>query len=129
MSAGQAAQLHVTALKREAVSTASKTIPMQHNSTNTSIAVLLQTNITETPSSSLKQAYLQIGLFQIEANAANSVDMLRTAGVPTMVKQSSHKGKTFWRVLAGPCQTIEERNMLRKLVRSKGFSDAYAVAN
>ena len=129
MSAGQATQLHVTALKREAVSTASTTTPMPHNSTDTNISVPLQTNILEIQSAGLKQAYLQIGLFRIEANAANSASILRTAGAPTVVKQSRHKGKTFWRVLSGPCQTVEARNMLRELVRSKGFTDAYAVAN
>jgi rare lipoprotein A len=129
MSAGQATQLHVTALKREAVSTASKTTPMQHNSTDTGISVLLQTDISKTQSAGLKQAYLQIGLFRIEANAVNSAGILRTAGAPAVVKQSRHKGKTFWRVLAGPCQTVEARNILRGLVRSKGFTDAYAVAN
>ena len=129
MSAGQATQLHVTALKREAVSTASTTTPMPHNSTDTNISVRLQTNILETQGAGLKQAYLQIGLFRIEANAANSASILRTAGAPAVVKQSRHKGKIFWRVLAGPCQTVEARNMLRELVRSKGFADAYAVAN
>ena len=129
MSAGQATQLHVTALKREAVSTASTTTPMPHNSTDTNISVPLQTNILEIQSAGLKQAYLQIGLFRIEANAANSASILRTAGAPAVVKQSRHKGKIFWRVLAGPCQTVEARNMLRELVRSKGFADAYAVAN
>ena len=125
MSAGQATQLQVTALKREAVSTT----PMQHYSADTGISVRLQTDISKTQSAGLKQAYLQIGLFRIEANAVNSAGILRTAGAPAVVKKSRHEGKTFWRVLAGPCQTVEARNMLRELVRSKGFTDSFAVAN
>ena len=129
MTAGKAAQLHVTALKRKSVSVASKTKPLPQNSANTSISAPLQTGILETQGESIKQTYLQIGLFRSKSNAVKLAGILRAAGTPILMKQSRHKGKTFWRVLAGPCQTIEARNILRKLARSKGFSDAYAVAN
>ena len=129
MSAGQVTQLHVTALRREAISTASKTTPIPHRSTDASTSAPLPTDIFETPSDSLKQAYLQIGLFRVEANAGNSADILRAAGADAIVKKTRHKGTTFWRVLAGPCKTIEARNILLKLMHSKGFSDAYAVTH
>ena len=129
LSAGKVTRLHVTALQREAVSTTSKTSTLSYTSIDAPPSALLQMDILKEPVKSLSKAYLQIGLFRIKANAIDSVGVLRAAGVQTKVKQSRRKGKLFWRVLAGPCKSIEARNILLKLVRSKGFTDAYAVAN
>jgi len=79
--------------------------------------------------SSLSKPYIQIGIFSVKANANQTADQMRRAGiVPTVYEQSS-KGKPFWRVVVGPAQNSSERNALLKKVKKTGFSDAYFVTN
>lgn len=79
--------------------------------------------------SSLTKPWLQIGIFSVEANAKNTADKMRKAGmVPTVHKQSS-QGKTFWRVVVGPASNKSERDTLLKQIKAQGFGDAYAVTN
>lgn len=79
--------------------------------------------------SSLTKPYIQIGIFSVEANANQTADQMRRAGmVPTVFSQSS-KGKPFWRVVVGPAQNSSERNTLLNKVKKTGFSDAYFVTN
>lgn len=79
--------------------------------------------------SSLSKPYIQIGIFSVKANADQTADQMRRAGmVPTVYAQSS-KGKPFWRVVVGPAQSSAERSTLLKKVKSTGFSDAYFVSN
>ncbi len=66
---------------------------------------------------------IQIGIFSIEANAQRAVDMLGKAGVTAHVLTETAKGKTFWRVVAGPGADMA---MLGK-VKAAGFADAYYV--
>lgn len=88
---------------------------------------------TEAPApvltSKLEKAYVQIGIFSIEANANRTAKMLRKDGVLPIIKKSNASGKTYWRVIVGPAATTGERSALIKKVRALGFSDAYAVTN
>lgn len=80
-------------------------------------------------SSSLGSPFIQIGIFSVKANAEQTANQIRSAGmVPTVYEQSS-KGKPFWRVVVGPAQNKSERNALLKKVKATGFSDAYFVTN
>ncbi len=75
--------------------------------------------------SGLSQPYIQLGFFSVEANAKNTLKALETRKMPGKVIKASAKGKTFWRVLAGPAQTKGERAAYMKEVKKMGFTDAY----
>jgi len=79
--------------------------------------------------SSLERPFIQIGIFSVEANATNTGNMMRGAGlIPTITEQSS-SGRTFWRVVVGPARNRGERAQLLETVRGLGFADAYFVTN
>ena len=79
--------------------------------------------------SPLDKPYIQIGIFNVEANAKRPADQMRSAGmIPTVYEQSAN-GKPFWRVVVGPSQTKSDRSVLLKQVKAAGFSDAYFVTN
>jgi cell division septation protein DedD len=66
---------------------------------------------------------IQIGFFSVEENAQRAVDKLAASGIPARVLTEHAKGKTFWRVVAGPGG---DAGLLGK-VKSAGFGDAYFV--
>ena len=80
-------------------------------------------------SSNLSQPYIQLGFFSVEKNARNTLKALETRKIPGKVLKSSAKGKTFWRVLAGPAQTKGERDAYMKEIKKMGFADAYFSKN
>jgi len=75
--------------------------------------------------SGLSQPYIQLGFFSVEANAKNTLKALETRKMPGKVIKATAKGKTFWRVLAGPAQTKGERAAYMKEIKKMGFNDAY----
>ncbi len=79
--------------------------------------------------SRLAKPFVQIGFFSVEANATANAAQMRKAGIPAKVVTSKAKGKTFWRVLAGPAASASERRQLLSMVKKQGFSDAYFVSN
>jgi cell division septation protein DedD len=79
--------------------------------------------------SRLAKPFVQIGFFSVEANATANAAKMRKAGIPAKVVTSKAKGKTFWRVLAGPAASASERRQLLSMVKNQGFSDAYFVSN
>lgn len=89
--------------------------------------------ITEVPvatqATSLDKPYIQIGIFGVEANAMNTAEAMRQAGILPTVKQFTSGGKTFWRVVVGPAANVSERRALLSKVREKGFADAYFVTH
>lgn len=120
--ANDSVQLSVTALSR--VSSAATTPSAAKTISGKPVPV-------KTPHSStspLAKPYLQLGMFKIKANAMSAANSLDSAGTASVVKPYTHKGETLWRVLIGPAQTVEKRKILLALIRSKGFSDAYAVS-
>ena len=79
--------------------------------------------------SPLEKPFIQIGIFNVRANANQTANQMRSAGmVPTVLEQSAN-GKPFWRVVVGPAQSRSERSALLKKIRATGFSDAYPVTN
>ncbi|MFY0682741.1 MAG: SPOR domain-containing protein [Thalassovita sp.] len=80
-------------------------------------------------SSPLAKPFLQIGIFSVEANANKAAKQMNSAGMTTVVKEQSLKGKTYWRVLVGPAQTSSDRSALLSKIKTNGFTDAYAVKN
>ncbi|MCG7573227.1 SPOR domain-containing protein [Phaeobacter sp. CNT1-3] len=79
--------------------------------------------------SGLKKPFLQLGIFSVKANAEKAANQMEAAGMPSVLKEASLKGKTYWRVLVGPAQTSAERTSLLNKIKAKGFADAYAVRN
>jgi len=69
---------------------------------------------------------VQIGIFSQEANAKRAVDQLKKAGISSTIRTESAKGKTFWRVVAGPAST--DKTVLLAKIKGLGFPDAYAVS-
>jgi hypothetical protein len=77
------------------------------------------------PASSLKNPFIQVGLFSVEENAAAAAETLRGAGiVPTIIP-----GDNRWRVIVGPMSTPDDQAALLGQIRSLGFSDAFLSPN
>ncbi|OYX44103.1 MAG: hypothetical protein B7Z02_06880 [Rhodobacterales bacterium 32-67-9] len=81
------------------------------------------------PASALKRAYVQIGIFSVEANAGRAADQMKSAGMTATVKADQSQGKTYWRVIVGPAASVAERDALASRVKGLGYPDAYAVSN
>ena len=75
-----------------------------------------------TRTSSLSKPYIQLGFFSQEKNARNTLKSLETRKIPGKLVKATAKGKTFWRVLAGPAQTKGERDAYANEIKKMGFS-------
>lgn len=76
----------------------------------------------------LRRAYVQIGIFSVEANAKKAAAQLQKAGMSAEVKAGTSQGKTIWRVIVGPAATEADRNALVAKVKGLGYPDAYPVS-
>ncbi len=79
--------------------------------------------------STLSQPFIQLGFFSKEGNAKNTLKALETRKIPGRIVKATAKGKTFWRVIAGPATTKGERDAYMKEITKMGFSDAYLTKN
>lgn len=80
-------------------------------------------------SSTLEKPFVQIGIFNVEENANETANSLRSAGMVPTVRAQESSGKSFWRVVVGPSQTTAERRQILAKVRDLGYTDAYFVSN
>jgi cell division protein FtsN len=71
--------------------------------------------------------FVQIGIFSVEENAADTAARMRRDGLVPVVRESSASGKRYWRVLVGPASSEADRTAILKKVKALGFSDAYLV--
>lgn len=148
--AGQPTTLKVTALRRETVNAAEPPKGGQSQEPQmVATGELPSTGASATPqtdtaalkskilasvqksstTSKLSKPFVQIGFFSVETNATANAAQMRKAGIPSKVVTSKAKGKTFWRVLAGPAASASERRQLLGMVKNQGFNDAYFVSN
>ncbi|NNE86915.1 MAG: SPOR domain-containing protein [Silicimonas sp.] len=75
--------------------------------------------------STLKNPFIQVGLFSVEENAAAAASTLREAGiVPTIIP-----GNNRWRVVVGPMATPDDQAALLGKIRGLGYSDAFLSPN
>lgn len=75
--------------------------------------------------SSLKNPFVQVGLFSVEDNANQAASDLRQAGiVPTVIP-----GDGRWRVVVGPMATADDQAALLGRIRTLGYSDAFLSPN
>jgi rare lipoprotein A len=79
------------------------------------------------PASTLERAYIQLGIFSVESNAANAQRMASAAGLSARVVEGRTQANAFWRVVVGPAQTPAEHAQMLARVKGLGFTDAYAV--
>ncbi|TNY46445.1 SPOR domain-containing protein, partial [Streptococcus pyogenes] len=76
-------------------------------------------------SSTLARPYIQIGIFNVAANAEATEAQMRAAGLAADTTTQESQGKTFYRVIVGPAPTETARDAALDTVRSLGFADAY----
>ena len=127
---GQSVNLEVTALRPQDATANDKTVRKipQNNVIATATAALEE--IEETKSAvGISKPFIQLGIFNVEKNAKNTATTMRQVGIVPLIKQQSKGGKPFWRVLIGPANSLQERALLLKTVKSVGFQDAYAVSH
>ena len=73
--------------------------------------------------------FIQVGIFGVQNNATKTMKRLSQLDLPINTFKFEIKGKTYWRVVAGPASTSQSKqNMLTK-IQSAGFTDAYFVKN
>lgn len=144
VQAGIPVTLNVTALRRETINSGETELQTTNAPTpandiestaldaiaNTASEQTASTTISSTPqASALSQPYIQLGFFSVEKNARNTLKALETRNIPGKVVKATAKGKSFWRVLAGPAQNRGERDMYMNTIRDMGFDDAYLTKN
>ena len=79
---------------------------------------------TQAPSG-LRNPFVQVGLFTVEANAFSARDNLRSAGIVPTVLEGSNDNGPFWRVVVGPVTTKDDQAELLAQVKRLGFRDAF----
>ena len=84
---------------------------------------------TAPANSAVRNPFVQIGMFSVEANAASASANLRQAGIVPSVLQGEKDGKTFWRVVVGPVTTADDQAAVLAQVKRLGYSDAFLTAN
>ncbi len=91
--------------------------------------VSANTAATETAPRGLTKPFVQVGTFNVEANAKSAAKKIERNGIPARVRELKTGDKTVWRVLVGPAANRAERNALQSDVRDLGFNDAFTVKN
>ena len=117
ISKNKETEVHIVAVREtESTETAPKTIKTftEENTAN-------EIKITK--------PFIQVGIFGVQNNATKTRDRLSQLDLPINTFEFEIKGKPYWRVVAGPANTLQsKRNMLTK-IQSAGFTDAYFVKN
>lgn len=156
VQAGTPTKLRVTALRRETVNETPVAADVKPNTTenvaatsldapatgNDSLEAKILASVAEaenTPTATSKPVavaapaatkdakYVQIGFFSVESNANANIKKMQANGIPAKIVKSESKGKTFWRVIAGPAASASEQRQLLNMVKGQGFADAYLV--
>jgi cell division septation protein DedD len=127
---GQPIKLEVTALRSQNASSNDVRQGQNPQSGVAATALVASEKIeTTTSTKGLTKSFIQLGIFNVEQNAKNTATLVRQVGIVPLIKQQSKDGKPFWRVLIGPANSLQERAILLKTVKSVGFKDAYAVTH
>lgn len=77
----------------------------------------------------LEKPFVQLGIFSTEGSAKEASAKLSKAGIIGTIKPFKSKGKSYWRLIAGPVTSKTARQALLKKVKGLGFKDAYPVTN
>ena len=89
------------------------------------------TSVEKKPTSNAKltKPFIQVGIFGVENNAMKTGNQMSKLGLQTNTFEFKIKGKTYWRVVAGPATTLENKDNMLNTIKSTGFTDAYFVSN
>ncbi len=77
------------------------------------------------PASGVKNPFIQIGLFSVEANADAAAANLRQSGIVPLIQTSDSNGGLMWRVRVGPVSNADDQAALLAQVKSLGYTDAF----
>ena len=77
----------------------------------------------------LSKPFIQVGIFSIQNNANKTKDQMLQLKLPVNIFDFQIKRKPYWRVVAGPADTLDSRKNMLNLIKSAGFKDAYFVSN
>jgi rare lipoprotein A len=83
----------------------------------------------QTSNAKLTKPFIQVGIFGVENNAIKTGNQMSKLGLQTNTFDFEIKGKTYWRVVAGPAKTLENKKNMLNTIKSAGFTDAYFVSN
>jgi len=89
------------------------------------------TSVEQKPTSNAKltKPFIQVGIFGVENNALKTGNQMSKLGLRTNTFEFKIRGKTYWRVVAGPATTLENKDNMLNTIKSAGFTDAYFVSN
>ncbi|MDA8584815.1 SPOR domain-containing protein [Rhodobacteraceae bacterium] len=73
----------------------------------------------------VKNPFVQIGLFTLEANADAAAANLRQSGIVPTVLVNDLNGALSWRIVAGPVTNADDQAALLARVKSLGYTDAF----
>lgn len=76
----------------------------------------------------LKRAFVQVGIFSVEANAQKAAAQMQKAGLKASVRADQSQGKSFWRVVIGPAASVADRDAMAAKVKALGYPDSYPVS-
>ncbi|SDW19284.1 SPOR domain-containing protein [Roseicitreum antarcticum] len=76
----------------------------------------------------IDRAYVQLGIFSVEANANRAAAQMRALGLQGNITPGQSGDNRYWRVTVGPAPSVTERDRTLAAVKSEGFSDAYVVS-
>lgn len=76
----------------------------------------------------LKRAFVQVGIFSVEANAQKAAAQMQKAGLKASVRADQSQGKSFWRVIIGPAASVADRDAMAAKVKALGYPDSYPVS-
>ncbi len=91
----------------------------------------ISTSAEKKPTSNVKltKPFIQVGIFGVESNAIKTGNQMSKLGLTINTFDFKIKGKTYWRVVAGPATTLENKANMLNTIKSAGFTDAYFVSN
>ncbi|MGR3541475.1 MAG: SPOR domain-containing protein [Hasllibacter sp.] len=75
------------------------------------------------------RALIQVGIYSDAGNARRAREALEGAGLSARSLEETLNGRVFYRVLAGPAASVQDRDRILAQVRQLGYADAYPVRN
>lgn len=82
-------------------------------------------SVLEAPAPLPAGSNAQVGVYSVEANAVNAVQMITAAGIDARSTAEELGGRTVWRVIAGPLGDTGDIARLKEM----GFVDAFVIEN
>lgn len=77
------------------------------------------------PANSLRNPFVQVGLFSVEQNARDAATSLREVGIVPTLLSGKLSGEPVWRVVVGPMTSADDQDAVLEQVRNLGYADAF----